>query len=59
MMAIKTLMENRAVFPLLLFPWILMEIFEVGVYIFKPEQEFKPSFKNSFCWCKLVERRKK
>lgn len=51
MQALKFAMsQNKFLIPYLFFPWLLTEIIETGIYIIKPEPEFKPSFERTFYW---------
>lgn len=52
MQAIKHQMEmNKALIPILLFPWIITELIETTWYIIRPSEDVtKPSFENAFGW---------
>lgn len=53
MRMIKDLMKNNITLVFILaFPWVITELLEIGIYLIKPQEEFKPSIERSFCFLK-------
>ena len=51
MQAIKDIMRiNKPTIVVLIFPWLITEIIETSIYLYKPEEEYKPSLQNTFNW---------